>query len=119
MYVSHAMGARILLKDTPISIEDQNVPAPVVRSARDSGGTLYPAGVNMIRLPDAKLTQRQIDALKSGEIVLYLFGEIGYRNIFGGDHCTTYCYSFFSDLRRATSCSIHNEAIDEKCEHTK
>lgn len=58
------------------------------------------------------LPQVAIDKLYSGEIRLFVFGKITYKDIFNCPHWTTFCYVFHPASRRFVAYKTYNE-IDE------
>jgi hypothetical protein len=55
-------------------------------------------------------TSEQVDALKSGEGVLYIYGRIFYDDVFSIQHQTTFCYLVDPDLQNTEYCERYNEA---------
>jgi hypothetical protein len=54
-------------------------------------------------------TALSIDALRSSRLTLYLFGEACYKDIFGGQHHTTFCEVVAPDLRNIVNCKTYNQ----------
>jgi len=50
-----------------------------------------------------------IAAYKSGAVVLYVFGEIRYEDIFKEPHVTRFCMYLVPSLAGFTDCSVYNE----------
>lgn len=63
--------------------------------------------------PEGKtsITQGNINALKSGDYILYFYGRIDYRDVFGEKiHITTFCQYVMPDLKTVNNCSVYNTA---------
>jgi hypothetical protein len=58
-------------------------------------------------------SQLAIDKLTSGKRILYVFGEVCYKDIFHHPHHTTFCESISPDLKTFQNCQTYNEADDE------
>jgi hypothetical protein len=56
------------------------------------------------------LEQSQIDAIKRGEVTLYIYGKLLYQDIFGEKHHTTFCYVIDRNLTDAKHCHQYNYA---------
>ena len=56
------------------------------------------------------LSQRQVDAIRSGAAVPYLYGKITYDDVFSIKHHTTFCFVISPDLQRSEFCDKYNEA---------
>jgi hypothetical protein len=77
-----------------------------------SSTTIQP-GMNITNSspPDTlRPTQGQIDAIKSGDAVLYLYGKISYDDVFSIQHHTTFCFVVNPDLTSAEWYTEYNEA---------
>ena len=74
-----------------------------------------------IRLPTIPVTftQKQIDAIKDESVIMYIFGEVAYRDVFDHPHCTTFCLRFAPDFSEASVCDTYNEDIDGECPQEK
>jgi hypothetical protein len=58
----------------------------------------------------APLTEQEIDVLRSGEAVIYMYGTIAYQDIFSVGHRTDFCFDVRSDLKTVSGCPFHNTA---------
>lgn len=56
-----------------------------------------------------QVNQADIDAIKSGEYVIYTSGYITYEDIFSKSHKTTFCMFLLPDLKSYEACGEHNE----------
>ncbi len=62
------------------------------------------------------LAQDEVDAIKQGAAVVYIYGRIDYEDIFHVDHWISFCYSANTDLVNSSACKEHNE-IDNNPEY--
>lgn len=52
------------------------------------------------------VNEATVDAIKNGTLLIYLFGDIHYKDIFGRPHLTRFCYEYFPEVPLAfISCS--------------
>jgi hypothetical protein len=74
--------------------------------------TLQPGmRMQMLSGPPVKaFDQPGIDSLKSGQIVLYIFGLITYEDVFRIPHQTEFCMMLDRDLTTANACGTFNKA---------
>jgi len=57
-------------------------------------------------------SKEQIEAIKSGRYILYVYGMITYKDVFEHFHWTQYCAYLTSDLTSLSPCSFYNETDD-------
>jgi hypothetical protein len=60
--------------------------------------------------PTPPITQEMIDALRSSQIVFYIYGKIDYEDVFERSHHTTFCYFLHPTLDRMSACKTYNTA---------
>lgn len=75
-------------------------------------GVIQPQGaLKLISAPSyKKVRSSDLESLKNGSLVLFLYGEIQYEDIFGVAHQTTFCSTLASTLDRFNVCSSYNDA---------
>lgn len=56
------------------------------------------------------MTPQEIDGVRTGRNILYLYGLITYEDIFGRPHSTRFCLYLQSDLSGFNACSTYNDA---------
>lgn len=56
------------------------------------------------------MTPQEIDGVRTGRNILYLYGLITYEDIFGRPHSTRFCLYLQSDLSGFSACSTYNDA---------
>ena len=61
-------------------------------------------------LGDTPYTERNISDLKSGETIMFVYGEITYDDVFGRKHRTHYCGRMDVDLSSFYGCQAYNNA---------
>jgi hypothetical protein len=59
---------------------------------------------------DVPVTREHIKMLGNGQLILYVYGEMTYEDIFGKKHNTTYCLFLDKDLSNMNSCDTYNKA---------
>ncbi len=59
---------------------------------------------------EAPLTQAQLEGLKAGTYIIYLYGKFTYEDIFKRPHRTRFCLIVNRDLKRVDVCGKYNEA---------
>lgn len=110
--VNTVIAAQTLLTNIPFS--------PLYKGeARDSRTNLRPGVPFSVKVPNVTLRQEQIDAIRNGTLIFYVYGEISYEDIFANHHCTKFCLSFSPDLKGTGFCGVYNEMVDTECEYTK
>lgn len=72
--------------------------------------TLYPHGQITLMTSKFILTIPQMEYLKMSESILYTYGKITYKDIFGESHLTTFCFKVETTLESAISCEVYNAA---------
>jgi hypothetical protein len=88
-------------------------------------GLLPPNGDNFVRLSVANdlltkepraMSKPELDSLVSGQVVIYIHGQLSYKDIFDREHWVTFCYFLMSpsDIASFGACSEHNDAGDGK-----
>jgi hypothetical protein len=83
----------------------QAKPPPVVSALVIQPG----ATVFMQSLP-TKFSANQIAAAAQSALVLYIYGRIHYRDVFGKQHLTEFCSYLTPDLRSFNACATYNTA---------
>jgi hypothetical protein len=81
----------------------------------NSVSTLFPEMRSVYETPPTKLTQAQVKALQDEDTVLYVYGRIGYQDIFLRPHCTTFCVTFAKDLKVPKGCLTYNDVTNTEC----
>jgi hypothetical protein len=54
--------------------------------------------------------QTDLDDLKSGRFIIYIFGEITYEDVFGRPHITKFCGFVNRNLQTVRACQTYNDA---------
>jgi len=60
--------------------------------------------------PRAPLNAAEVQIIKSGESIFYMYGKIGYEDVFGKPHWTTFCMFLARTGDRFYSCHTYNDA---------
>lgn len=63
-----------------------------------------------------KLSQTGMDLITSGQMVIYVYGRLDYKDVFDCPHWTTFCSKLSSDLKQWTACKWHNAADKNTCQ---
>ena len=66
-----------------------------------------------VKRPDGteiKPTDDNVASFKAGDIKIFVWGEITYRDIFNKPHKTKFCSFFSGTDETSTACAVHNEA---------
>jgi len=56
------------------------------------------------------VTSGEVATLINGEYIYYVYGEIGYSDVFEQPHKTTFCVFLAKDLQHLSPCGKYNEA---------
>jgi hypothetical protein len=62
-----------------------------------------------------KVDQEALNALNSGEWVVFVFGQVTYTDIFDCAHWTEFCFQFNPATGQFPSCENHNDADNNRC----
>jgi hypothetical protein len=57
-----------------------------------------------------RLTQPEIEAIKSGALHMFMYGTLKYEDVSGTPHLTDYCVVYAPDTGGFSSCNKHNRA---------
>jgi len=57
-----------------------------------------------------KLSQTEVDMIKGGFTIWYIYGQITYEDVSDRPHHTTFCFYLNQDLTTTNACSTYNEA---------
>lgn len=80
-------------------------------TGRNSIDTIPPNARPELQTPPlAALTGYQIDSIKNGTLILYIFGKITYEDVFGITHQSQFCYALSHNLTSAEGCETYNDA---------
>lgn len=82
-----------------------------------SHASIFPGVKFRTRTHTKKLTQQQVDVIKTEEKRMYLYGQFEYEDIFHQSHCTQYCLFVAPDLQRMFTCPFYNDVTDAKCQY--
>jgi hypothetical protein len=82
---------------TPSGIRSNMVVQPGMREMIPSAGGTIPTG-------------EQIEAIKTGQAILYLYGKVSYNDVFNIPHHTTFCVIIQPDLSTGIDCEEYNYA---------
>jgi hypothetical protein len=63
-----------------------------------------------------RFSQGEVDNMRNGIVVMYLFGKISYEDIFRRPHCRTFCRYLSPDFGAANVCDTYNNEADEACD---
>jgi len=107
MHVYIEDTAKAIPKGTPKDF----IYGPLNEGAMHSDTLLQP-GMRLIlnSTKNPTLSQTQIDMVRSGDEIAYIFGKIRYYDIFGSEHHTTFCLQMNRDLQAVSSCKEYNSA---------
>ena len=81
-----------------------------------SKGVLPPNGVNTVSVSPtkgAKLAQSEYEKVRSGELVVFIYGTAWYEDIFGQPHWIHFCSYVGRDGTSVQICDTHNEVDRE------
>ena len=59
---------------------------------------------------DEPLSVEDVEAVRAGKKVLYIFGRIDYTDVFRMEHYSTFCVFITKDHKDGTACSEYSEA---------
>lgn len=59
---------------------------------------------------DGPLSAADVEAVRTGKKVLYIFGRIEYTDVFRTEHHSTFCVFLTKDHESGTACSEYSEA---------
>lgn len=77
---------------------------------RSPFGTAFPSQRFTMHNDNAEPSpEALIASLKSGDIVLYVFGEVGYQDVFSRNHWTHFCSIMDRDFIKAHPCPFYND----------
>jgi hypothetical protein len=80
-------------------------------NVRGGRGVLQPNGRGLlVQASDHQLTHVDIERLKAGEMVYWIFGRIDYEDIFKRAHTTTFCDFVETNLTSLAPCPTYNDA---------
>jgi hypothetical protein len=106
--------ARILTTKTYMFAMKAGVTPPLQEKAiiatENQHFTLFPNGTygSPEVVSDAYSTE-QIEVLKSGQYILYIYGMIPYEDVFGQTRWTQYCYYLTTDFASFNVCTFYND----------
>lgn len=105
--VSHQMGWRTLFsKDRFIPLYGKQIDNN--RSAMQPGQDItLTTGIDSAT---PKISAAMIEAIRNGQLMLYLYGRISYQDIFGKSHNATFCVFLAKTLNGFGGCSTYNDA---------
>ena len=88
----------------PVYVSD----SPIKKSI----SVLHPGGRDTLPITpfDIIITKEMINEIRSGKIVLYIYGKITYEDIFGRGHRTTFCHFIDKDMKAIANCDTYNDA---------
>jgi len=107
------LGTAELPKDRPLKITD----ITYIDKPSDLG-SMFPGAVTDIgrkgwdTVPPGQ--QAEVDLLKRGDHIVYIFAFITYKDVFGKSHFTHSCMRLHPDLTTAESCKIYEDSDDEQ-----
>ena len=89
--------------------------SPIGPSTYQSIGVLQPGSmifqpIGDAELPNSELSQSQIDSIKAGTDIFYVYGHITYDDVFKHPHITNFCYFLSRDLANGAICNTYNDA---------
>jgi len=84
---------------------------PPIEGAAHSNTVLQPGMLLYFTSPKHPvISQLQADAIRRGDLIVYIYGEIRYWDIFREEHHTTYCMEMRRDLVTVAPCKEYNSA---------
>jgi hypothetical protein len=87
-----------------------------VTSPERSIGTLLPTTPVTAPMEPTILTKEQSERFRSNAVVLYLYGEVSYQDVFNKPHCTMFCFTY-APKEGTHVWGKYNDIADTKCEH--
>lgn len=99
----------IVLRSLPVKERFSPIMGAVPAGTIQSASAILPNGTLFIETPRYPLAQAQIDAIKGGTIILYVYGQIAYFDVFGADHITKFC-KMIVDTNKSEDCGTDNSA---------
>jgi hypothetical protein len=94
-------------------IPKEKISALIIPTERESEATWLSSRTLLVFLmtsADAPFSEGDVDKLRSGDYVLYLYGKIDYRDAFSRLHHTTFCQYIMPDLKTVNHCDKGNNA---------
>ena len=76
------------------------------------GILLPPQGVGNTSTADIPILAGDVDMIKNNGLMLFVYGTIAYRDIFGKDHWTQFCFYPGPNLKSFGPCDKHNRTDD-------
>lgn len=105
--------ARILATKTYFFVMKNGEKPPLqeksIISTENDPFTLFPNGEYSHEIASQGYSQKQIETLKSGQYVIYIYGMIPYEDVFGQIRWTQYCNYLMPDFTSTAVCSFYNE----------
>jgi hypothetical protein len=116
-----ALGIKVLIMGKPLSQGEQFVPTYTVPIGRNVSVAVLQPGmdVKIWTVPEGKLTEDAADAVMNGVVIMYVYGEVSYDDIFGCRHYTTFCSFMTPDMKSMNSCNTYNDVTDGECPEHK
>lgn len=106
------------LKDQRFTLSDIKYPNPEM-----SHGTIFPTQSlqisNSLPEPVPPFHAVFVEAMKKSEYLLYVFGQIRYRDIFKVTHWTHFCMVVHPDLVTNSACDIYGDSDPDPTENQK
>lgn len=110
---SPAMSVELRLGSHITKSSDKFIATYGKRPATSSKSAIWPGafGTTGPAFPSVTpLTEEQVTLIKSGELIIYYYGEVSYKDIFGKRHVTTFCTYLSSRHGGMSDCHSYNEA---------
>jgi hypothetical protein len=93
-----------------ILLDENKTFVPAFTDEKGSKSVLLPNSKTRLAA-DRPITKKDIDNLKGGKSVLYVFGKIIYEDVFSHkEHHTTFCQYMWPNLTTMVNCSKYNDA---------
>jgi hypothetical protein len=95
---------------TQLDIEkfERSTRMPPATAPMRAGALFQNIDVTVPAETNVPLTSQQVDAIKDRRLLVYLFGDIRYKDIFQQPHTTQYCGIFVPATLKFEDCAQHN-----------
>jgi len=103
-------SGRVQTSFGPLNVEEfvhsKNMLQPA--DATRAGALFQNVDVTIPAQTSTPLTSEQVEAIKTRQLWVYLFGDIHYKDVFGKPHTTQYCGIYVPDTEKLEACGLHD-----------
>jgi hypothetical protein len=98
--------------ETPLDVEAfiRSTYMPPFTAAMTAGALFQDIGATIPAQTSVSLNAEQVEAIKARKLLVYLFGDIHYKDIFNKDHTTQYCGIYVPTTNKFEDCGQHHSA---------